>query len=146
MFRLFGHHQVLTHLTFTFSSVLPYIGQYSHLGIIFSLLYPNVMSCVVSLLQFTYKNIKILTSRRQIGSSIFLALCDLWMLNNVVLILRPDGRYGVWVFLPLCDLMPVLSFPFYAPLLSVGMCFLLYYVKGSFSCYFACSCRPGLLM
>jgi hypothetical protein len=30
--------------------------------------------------------------------------CGLWVLNNVVFILRLAGRCGVWVLVPMCDL------------------------------------------
>lgn len=49
------------------------------------------------------KSNKILTLRCQIWLVIFLALCGLWMLNNVLFILCLAGRCRVWVFLPVCD-------------------------------------------
>jgi hypothetical protein len=59
------------------------------------------------------KNIKMLTLRCQTRRLIFLAVYGLWLLNNVVFILGVADLCGVWVFLPLCDLLLVfLSFLF----------------------------------
>jgi hypothetical protein len=114
MFWPFGHHMVLTQFTFSFSSsaAIPYIGQCFYLGIIFSLLYANVLCSLF--VKIYIQNIKTLMLRCQIGSLIFLVFCGLWMLNNDVFVLGLARRYKVSVFLPLYD---------------VGWCFIFFVVS-----------------
>jgi hypothetical protein len=110
VFWPFSCHQVLTQFSYLLQPICHsslHLSVYLFGNYFLAVVYECNVLCTVRSKIDIIRNIKILMLRCKIGHLIFLALCGLWMLNNVVFIQHLAGRHGIWVFYPLCDIILV---------------------------------------